>query len=245
MSGLQDKVVVVTGASSGIGEAIALRLAAGGAKLVLGARGADRLAAVAERIAAAGGAVAHAPTDVRRRQDVARLVDLALERFGQLDVMINNAGVVPISRLDELRVDDWDEMVDVNIKGVLYGIAASLQVFRRQGFGHMVNMASTAGHRISPAFAVYSATKFAVRALSEGLRQEAGDKLRVTLISPGYVDTNFTEHVTSPGMKAELEEVRRTAALPADAVAEAVAYAIAQPADVDIGEIVLRTTAAG
>ena len=132
-----------------------------------------------------------------------------------------------------------------NRKGVLYGIAASLQVFRRQGFGHMVNMASTAGHRISPAFAVYSATKFAVRALSEGLRQEAGDKLRVTLISPGYVDTNFTEHVTSPGMKAELEEVRRTAALPADAVAEAVAYAIAQPADVDIGEIVLRTTAAG
>ncbi|MCA8909965.1 MAG: SDR family oxidoreductase, partial [Rhodospirillaceae bacterium] len=184
MSGLQDKVVVVTGASSGIGEAIALRLAAGGAKLVLGARGADRLAAVAERIAAAGGAVAHAPTDVRRRQDVARLVDLALERFGQLDVMINNAGVVPISRLDELRVDDWDEMVDVNIKGVLYGIAASLPVFRRQGFGHMINMASTAGHRISPAFAVYSATKFAVRALSEGLRQEAGDKLRVTLISP-------------------------------------------------------------
>src|SRR5216684_1419038 len=181
-SGIKDKVVVITGASSGIGEATALLLAERGAKVVLGARSPDRLEALAARITASGGEASYAPTDVKRREDVSNLVGLAIERYGKLDVLVNNAGVAPISLLDELRVDDWQEMIDVNIKGVLYGIAAALPVFRRQGFGHFVNTASTAGHKTVPNQSVYSGTKFAVRAISEGLRQEAGDKLRVTII---------------------------------------------------------------
>ena len=187
MSGIKDKVVVITGASSGIGEATALLLAERGAKVVLGARGSDRLEALAARIADAGGEAAYAPTDVKRRDDLSNLVKLACERYGKLDVLVNNAGVGPISPLDDLRVEDWEEMIDVNIKGVLYGIAAALPVFRKQGFGHFVNTASTAGHKTVPNQSVYSGTKFAVRAISEGLRQEAGDKLRVTIISPGFV----------------------------------------------------------
>src|SRR5437899_9818158 len=155
----------------------------------------DGLEALAARIAASGGEAAYAPTDVKRREDVSNLVGLANERYGKLDVLVNNAGIAPISLLDELRVDDWEAMIDVNIKGVLYGIAAALPVFRRQGFGHFVNTASTAGLITKPNQAVYSATKFAVRAISEGLRQEAGDKLRVTIVSPGFVQTNFAESV--------------------------------------------------
>src|SRR4029077_14512457 len=194
--GIQDKVVVITGASSGIGAATALLLAERGAKVVLGARGSDGLEALANRIARAGGKVAYAPTDVKRRGDVSNLVKLASERYGKIDVLVNNAGIAPNSLLDDLRVEDWEEMIDVNIKGVLYGIAAALPVFRKQGFGHFVNTASTAGHKTVPNQSVYSGTKFAVRAISEGLRQEAGDKLRVTIISPGFVRTNFTEGVT-------------------------------------------------
>src|SRR5439155_22483998 len=193
MSGIKDKVVVITGASSGIGEATALLLAERGAKVVLGARGPDRLSALAARIVAAGGDAAYAPTNVKRRDDQAALVKLACERYGKLDVLVNNAGVMPISPLDEVRVEDWEEMIDVNIKGVLYGIAAALPVFRTQGFGQFVNIASVAGHKTVPTMAVYSGTKFAVRAISEGLRQEAGDHLRVTIISTGMVRTNFAE----------------------------------------------------
>src|SRR6266446_6582814 len=184
-SGIKDKVVVITGASSGIGEATALLLAERGAKVVLGARGPDRLAALADRIVRTGGEAAYAPTDVRRRDDQSALVKLACERYGKLDVFVNNAGAMPISPLDDLRIEDWEEMIDVNIKGVLYGIAAALPVFRTQGSGHFVNTASTAGHKTVPNQSVYSATKFAVRAISEGLRMEAGEKLRVTIISPG------------------------------------------------------------
>ncbi len=187
MPGIKKKVVAITGASSGIGEATALRLAERGAKVVLGARRSDRLERLATRIAAAGGEVAHACTDVRRRGDLVDLVGLACARYGKLDVLVNHAGVAPISPLDELRVEEWEEMIDVNIKGVLYGIAAALPVFRQQGFGHFINTASTAGLKTVPNQSVYSATKFAVRAVSEGLRQEAGDKLRVTIISPGFV----------------------------------------------------------
>src|SRR5882724_11585457 len=203
-SGIKDKVVVITGASSGIGEATALLLAERGAKVVLGARGSDGLEALPARIAASGGKAAYARTDVKRREDVSNLVGLAIERYGKLDVLVNNAGIAPISLLDELRVDDWEEMIDVNIKGVLYGIAAALPVFRKQGFGHFVNTASTAGLITSPTMAVYSGTKFAVRAISEGLRQEAGDKLRVTIISPGFVHTNLAEAVTNPEVKTQL-----------------------------------------
>jgi len=243
MSGAQGKVVVITGASSGIGEATALVLAGRGAKVVLGARGADRLQGLAARIAAAGGEAAYARTDVKRRTDLSDLVTLACERYGKLDVLVNNAGIGPISPLDDLRVEEWEEMIDINIKGVLYGIAAALPVFRKQGFGHFINTASTAGHKTVPNQAVYSATKFAVRAISEGLRQEAGDKLRVTIISPGFVRTDFVESVTSSELKAQLVASRDKFAMPPDAIARAIAFAIEQPADVDVNEIVVRPTA--
>jgi NADP-dependent 3-hydroxy acid dehydrogenase YdfG len=242
-SELADKVVVITGASSGIGEATALFLAGRGARVVLGARGLDRLKALADRIAEAGGEAAYAPTDVKQRADVAGLVQLACEKYGKIDVLINNAGVMPVSPLDDLRVEDWEDMIDVNIKGVLYGIAAALPIFRKQGFGHFINTASTAGLKTVPNQSVYSGTKFAVRAISEGLRQEAGDKLRVTIISPGFVNTNFGEGVTSPEMKAQLVRARDQFAMPPEAVARAIAYAIEQPAEVDVGEIVIRSTA--
>ena len=244
-SGIEDKVVVITGASSGIGEATALLLAERGAKVVLGARGADRLKALASRIADAGGEAAYALTDVKRRDDLSNLVKLACERYGKLDVLVNNAGVMPVSTLDDLRVEDWDEMIDINIKGVLYGIAAALPVFRQQGFGHFVNTASTAGHKTVPNQSVYSGTKFAVRAISEGLRQEAGDKLRVTIISPGFVRTNFADGVTNPEVKAQLAESRDKFAMPPDAIARAIAFAIEQPADIDVNEIIIRPTAQG
>ncbi len=245
MSGTEGKVVVITGASSGIGEATALLLAERGAKVVLGARGLDRLEALADRIARAGGGTVYARTDVKRREDLSNLVKLACERYGKLDVLVNNAGIMPVSPLDDLRVEDWEEMIDINIKGVLYGIAAALPVFRKQGFGHFVNTASTAGHKTVPSQSVYSGTKFAVRAISEGLRQEAGDKLRVTIISPGFVRTNFTEGVTNPELRAQLAASRDKFAMPPDAIARAIAFAIEQPADVDVNEIVIRPTAQG
>jgi NADP-dependent 3-hydroxy acid dehydrogenase YdfG len=240
---INDKVIVITGASSGIGEATALLLAGRGAKVVLGARGSGRLEALAKRITDAGGQAAYAPTDVKKREDVSNLVRLARERFGKLDVLFNNAGVMPISPLDDLRVTDWEDMIDVNIKGVLYGIAEALPVFRKQGFGHIINTASTAGLKTTANQSVYSGTKFAVRAISEGLRQEAGDKLRVTIISPGFVNTNFADGMTNPEVKAQMEASRDTFAMSPDAIARAVAFAIEQPANVDVGEIVIRPTA--
>jgi len=245
MSGIEGKVVAITGASSGIGAATALLLAERGAKVVLGARGSDRLAALAVRIAAAGGEAAYARTDVKRRDDLSDLVKLAYERYGKLDALVNNAGIGPISPLDDLRVEEWEEMIDINIKGVLYGIAAALPVFRKQGFGHFVNIASTAGHIIRPNMSVYSGTKFAVRAISEGLRQEAGDKLRVTIISPGFVRTDIVETVTNPQVKTQLVESLDKFAMPPDAIARAIAFAIEQPADVDVNEIIVRPTAQG
>ncbi len=245
MDGCRNKVVVITGASGGIGEATALRLAAEGARLVLGARGRDRLQALAARIEAAGTEVAFLPTDVTRREQVDALAALAVSRFGRLDVMVNNAGIGPISPLDELRVEEWDRMIDVNVKGVLYGIAAALPVFRRQGNGHVVTLASTAGHKTVAGQAVYSGTKFAVRAICEGLRQEAGDRLRVTVISPGFVHTEFVQAVADPDTRARLLRARDAMALPPDAVARTIAFAIGQPDDVDVGEIVIRPTAQG
>ncbi|MGI8450939.1 MAG: SDR family oxidoreductase [Streptosporangiaceae bacterium] len=243
MPGIDGKVVAVTGASSGIGEATALLLAERGAKLVLGARGEDRLKALAARITEAGGEASYTPADVRRRADLAGLVDLACIRYGQLDVLISNAGVMPVSPLDELRVEDWEEMIDVNLKGVLYGIAAALPVFRGQGSGHFVTTASTAAFRTVPGQSVYSGTKAAVRAICEGLRQEAGDKLRVTIISPGMTRTNFADGMTDGEIKAQLTAARDAIAMPPAAVARAIAYAIGQPAGVDVGEIVIRPTA--
>ncbi len=243
MENVQGKVIVITGASSGIGAATARLLAARGAKVVLGARRLDHLAALADAIAAAGGEAAYARTDVRQRADVAALIQLACERYGKLDVLINNAGIGLISPLDELRVEDWDAMIDVNIKGVLYGIAAALPIFRRQEFGHFVNVLSTSGLRIVPLQSVYAGTKNAVRAISEGLRQEAGDKLRVTIISPGFVHTDFADSMTNPEAKAQIIAARDKMAISPDAIARAIAFAIEQPADVDVGELVVRPTA--
>lgn len=240
MDGIAGKVIVITGASSGIGEAAARLLAERGAKLVLGARRPEPLAALAGALDAAWRA-----TDVSRRADVEALVALAGERYGRLDVLISNAGAMPISPFDELRVDDWEAMVDINLKGVLYGIAAALPVFRAQGSGHFVHTASTSAHRIVPAQSVYAATKMAVRAISEGLRQEAGDKLRVTVISPGMTRTNAADHVTSPQVRAGISAAQGSFAMPSEAVARAIAYAIEQPADIDVGEIVIRPTAQG
>ena len=243
MTGIEGKVVVITGASSGIGAATALLLAERGSKVVLGARGSDRLQALADRIAASGGEAAYTYTDVKRREDLSNLVGLAIERYGKLDVLVNNAGVAPISLLDELRVEDWEEMIDINLKGVLYGIAAALPIFRRQGFGHFVNVISTAGIQIMPTMAVYAGTKNAVRTITEGLRLEAGEKLRVTGISPGFVQTHLADSMTNPEVKSQIVGQMDKMAIPPVAIARAIAFAIEQPADTDVNEIVIRPTA--
>ncbi|MFJ4274246.1 SDR family oxidoreductase [Streptomyces coelicoflavus] len=243
MSGIKGKVVAITGASSGIGEATALLLAERGARLVLGARRSERLADLVARIEKAGGTAVQIRTDVTRRDDLQALVALAGECFGQLDVLVSNAGVGTISLLDDLRVEEWDHMVDVNVKGVLYGIGAALPVFRAQGTGHFVTTASTAAFRIAPTMAVYAATKFAVRALCEGLRQEAGGSLRVTTVSPGATATDFAEASTNTQVRAEITKMRDDIAIPPDAIARAIAFAIEQPAAVDVNDIVVRPTA--
>ena len=240
---IDGKVVAITGASSGIGEATATLLAERGARLVLGARNADKLNAVAARLTESGADAIAKPTDVSRRTDLAELVSAATGTYGRLDVLVSNAGIMPVSPFDEHRVDDWEAMVDVNLKGVLFGIAAALPVFRRQGFGHFVNTASTAAFRVTPGQSVYAGTKMAVRAISEGLRQEAGDNLRVTIISPGMTSTNFAESIRDPVARAELEQRRDVIGMAPEAVARAIVFAIEQPSDVDVGEIVVRPTA--
>jgi NADP-dependent 3-hydroxy acid dehydrogenase YdfG len=193
MPGMKDKVVAITGATGGIGEASAMLLAERGAKIVLGAPSEIKLKALAARVTDAGGEALGVPIDVTKRDDLARFVDAACKRFGKLDVLFNNAGIGPISPMDDLKIDEWDKMIDINIKGVLYGIAAALPLFRKQGFGQVINTASTAGLKTVPNQAVYSGTKFAVRAISEGLRQEAGPKVRVTVITPGAIKTGFVD----------------------------------------------------
>ncbi|HSZ41420.1 MAG TPA: SDR family oxidoreductase [Trebonia sp.] len=244
MTEISGKVVAITGASSGIGEATALSLAGQGARVVLGARRAERLEALADRIRQAGGEAAWIATDVRERTDVSGLVALARERYGQLDVLVSNAGIGRISPLDDLRVEDWEEMIDVNFRSVLYGIAAALPVFRAQGRGHFVNIVSTSGLLILPTQAVYAATKNAVRTLSEGLRVEAGDSLRVTVVSPGMTNTEFADSMT-PEMRDRIRARAAVAAMSPDAIASAVAFAIGQPAGVDVSDIVVRPTAKG
>lgn len=244
MENVKDKVIAITGASSGIGRATALMLAEAGARLVLGARRAERLETLAAEIEAAGGtAIAH-ETDVTDRASVQRFVDRATETFGRLDVFIGNAGVGPISGLDDLRVADWEAMVDVNFKGALYGIAATLPVFRRQSAGHFISVISVAGLRVVPGMAVYAATKNAVRTLHEGLRQEAGPNLRVTGISPGYVRTEFGDAIPDERLREQVASGMDMAISP-EAIARSILFAIAQSADVDIGDIVIRPTAQG
>ncbi len=239
---IEGKVIVITGASSGLGEATARHLAKLGASVMLGARRAERLKAIASDIRAAGGKAEVVVTDVTRQDEVQALIDSAVRVFGRLDVLVNNAGLMAIAPLSETKVEEWDRMIDINIKGVLYGIAAALPVFQKQESGHFINIASVAGLKVfSPGGAVYSGTKFAVRAISEGLRHEVGGKIRTTTIEPGAVDTELKMGSSHEQSVAFLEEFYKIA-IPADSVARAIAYAIEQPADVDINEIVLRPT---
>ncbi|MFN3523484.1 MAG: SDR family oxidoreductase [Phenylobacterium sp.] len=240
---VEGKVVAITGASSGIGRATAKLLAERGAVVVLGARREEELAAVVGEITAAGGKAVHRVTDVRHRGDLEALVNLAVEHAGRLDVLVNNAGIGPISRFDALRVDDWDAMIDVNLRGTLYGVAAALPVFQRQTSGHIINIVSTAGIKIVPTMGVYAATKNAVRTITEALRQEAGPHLRVTEISPGMISTNFADSMTDLAVKEAMSKRIGDVAISPDAIARGVAYAIEQPADVDVGSIVIRPTA--
>lgn len=241
-SAINQKVVIITGASSGIGETAARILAAQGAKVVLGARRTERLETLAADIRAQGGVVEYQAVDVREREQVQALVEFAREKFGRVDVIVNNAGVMPLSPLAELKVDEWERMIDVNIKGVLYGIAAGLPLMKQQGFGHFVNISSIGGHAVYPTAAVYCATKYAVRAISEGLRQEQLDgDIRVTIISPGVVESELANSITDPASRAAMDSFRQIALTP-DAIARAVCYAIEQPADVDVSEIIVRPT---
>jgi len=240
---ITGKVVVITGASSGLGAAAARHLAAQGARVALGARRADRLDALAGEITRAGGQALTMPTDVTRRADVQRLVDAAVQRFGRLDVIVNNAGVMPHSPLERLKVEDWEQMIDVNIKGVLYGIAAALPHMQRQGGGHIINVASVAGHKVRPGSTVYAATKHAVRVISEGLRQEVKPwNIRTTIISPGIVDTELPGSITEADIAEATRKNYAALAIPADAFARAVAYAISEPQEVDVNEILFRPT---
>ncbi|MEV4534137.1 SDR family oxidoreductase [Asanoa sp. NPDC049518] len=236
------KIVLITGASSGIGAATARRLAADGHHVVLGARRVDRLADLVAELRAAGGSAEAKELDVTSLASMRAFVDAAHDRHGRVDVLVNNAGVMPLSTLASLRVDEWNEMVDVNLRGVLHGIAAVLPLMRERG--HIVNIASTSGHRVDPTAAVYSATKFAVRAVSEGLRQESS-ALRVTLVSPGYTRSELADRGGDPQVLAAVREATEQLGMPAGAVADAIAYAVSQPDSVDVNEIVLRSTAQG
>ncbi|MBA8881243.1 SDR family oxidoreductase [Phyllobacterium myrsinacearum] len=241
---ISRKVVLITGASSGIGEATARYLAANGHRVVLGARRADRIAAVAQEIQTAGGDALHRELDVTDLASVMAFAAFAQKHYGRIDVLINNAGVMPLSLVQELKVDEWNTMIDVNLRGVLHGIAAVLPIMREQGRGHIVNVASTSAHRVDPTAAVYCATKFAVRALSEGLRQESKD-LRVTVISPGLTRSELFDGISNPQLKAGVHAMLDQSSIPASAIAEAIGYAISQPDNVDVNEMIVRPTAQG
>ncbi|MDM0107581.1 SDR family oxidoreductase [Variovorax sp. J22R24] len=238
---IAGKVAIVTGASSGLGESTARHLAARGAKVVLATRRTDRLDRLVAEIRESGGDAIAVATDVSKRADLEKLAASAIEAFGRIDVLVNNAGVMPLSPIEKLKVDEWDRTIDVNIKGVLYGIAAVLPSMTAQGSGHIINIASVAGLKVfTPIGTVYSATKFAVRAISEGLRAEIGHGIRVTIVSPGAVESELQLGSTDPESAAGVKAFYDANQIPADSVARAVVYAVEQPANVDINEIVLR-----
>ncbi|MEU9832535.1 SDR family oxidoreductase [Streptosporangium sp. NPDC048047] len=246
MSAIRGKVVAITGASSGIGEATARLLAERGAAVVLGARRTDRLDTIAREIRSRGGRAVTLAVDVTAREDLERLVGLAVAEFGRLDVLVGNAGISRIGPVADLDVAGWSAMIDVNLRGVLHGIAAALPVFREQGQGHLVTTVSTAGLKITPTMAVYAATKNAVRTLLEGLRQESTDGvLRTTAVSPGYVRTELAGSIDDPEVREEIRRNMDRYAIAPEAVARAVAFAVEQPRDVEIGEIVIRPTTQG
>lgn len=236
--------ILITGASSGIGEATARHLASLGYPVVLGARRADRLTTIVDEIRSAGGRADFYPLDVTDLDSMRTFVDAAIALHGRIDVLVNNAGVMPLSTLNALRVDEWNQMIDVNLRGTLHGIAAVLPLMEAQGQGHVINVASVSGLRVDPTAAVYSATKFAVRALSEGLRQES-TVVRVTIISPGYTVSELTDRGGDDATRAAAGAATEKLGLPASAIAEAIAYAITQPASVDVNEIIVRPTLQG
>lgn len=241
MSNIHNKVVLITGASSGIGEAAAKLIAAKGARVVLGARRTGHLEKIVNEIRAAGGTASACALDVTQLSDMHHFVAFATERYGRVDVLINNAGVMPLSPLASLKVDEWNRMLDVNVRGVLHGIAAVLPGMQAQGTGQVINLSSIGGHTVSATASVYCATKFAVRAISDGLRQET-DTIRVTVVCPGVVESELAETITDPVAREAMNAFRRVA-LNADAIARALVYAIDQPDDVDVSEIVVRPTA--
>jgi NADP-dependent 3-hydroxy acid dehydrogenase YdfG len=242
--GIENKVVVITGASSGLGEATARHLAERGAFVVLGARRRDRIEALAKELTAAGHKARAVPTDVTNADQVKKLVDVAVNEFGRIDVMLNNAGLMPLAPLERVKIDEWDQMIDVNIKGVLYGIAAALPYMKAQKSGHIINVSSVYGHVVGPDATVYCATKFAVRALSEGLRREVKPyNLRTTVISPGAVATELLEHISENDIQTETKGFVSQIAIPAESFARMVAFAVGQPDDVDVNEILFRPTA--
>lgn len=238
MTETQTKVVALTGASSGIGEATARLLAAAGMKLVVGARRVERLQTLVEQIRAAGGEAEFQPLDVTRREEMEAFIAFVEARFGRVDVLVNNAGLMPLSPLAALKTDEWDRMIDVNIRGVLNGVAAALPRFQAQGGGHFVNVASVAAHGVWPTTAVYSATKSAVWAITEGIRQEHGD-IRATIVSPGVVESELADTITDPTTAEAIREAR-TVALKPEVIGRAIRYAIEQPAEVGVNEVIVR-----
>ncbi len=241
MSEIQNKIVIITGASSGLGEATARRLAKGGAKLMLAARREDRLKELADDINKAGGTAKYQLTDVTDRSQVEALAKATHQAYGRIDVLVNNAGLMPLSPLAALKIDEWDKMIDVNIKGVLYGVAAVLPIMKQQKSGHIINLSSVAGHQVFPSGVVYCATKFAVKAISEGIRLEGNGEIRSTNISPGAVDTELTSTISHEESAKNADQMYGVA-IDADAIARAIAYAIEQPGDVDINEMIIRPT---
>ena len=241
---ITDKVIVITGASSGMGEAAARHLAEKGARVVLAARRSDRIDALAKSITDNGGHALAFATDVTKADDVRKLVEAAVSKWGRIDVLINNAGVMPLSFLDQAKVSEWDMMIDVNLRGVLHGIAAALPLMKAQKSGHIINTASVAGHLVFPTSAVYSATKFAVRAVTEGLRKEASSySVRATLISPGAVATDLLDHISDKEVQAANQDYVGKVGIPPESYARMVAFVINEPEDVGVNEIIFRPTA--
>ena len=246
MKGIEGKTALITGASSGIGWATAKELGKGGAKLMLTARREERLQELKKELENDGIAVEYKTADVSKRDDIQAVADTMIEKFGQVDILFNNAGLMPLSFMKNLHVDEWDQMVDVNVKGLLYAIAAVLPDMTKRGAGHIINVSSIAGHMVFPGSAVYSGTKFAVRAISEGLRKEltGSTNIRTTIISPGAVATELTDTITDREIMERFEDMKLQP-IDSEAIARATAYAVQQPDDVDINEIIIRPTSQG
>lgn len=242
MDTILNKVVLITGASSGIGEATARVLCRAGASVVLGARRTERLQKVVQELKEEGGQAEYCTLDVTNLEQMHEFVAFAQQKFGRVDVFINNAGVMPLSPLQSYKVEEWNQMIDVNIRGVLHGIASGLPVMEKQQTGHFINIASVGAYQVSPTAAVYCATKFAVRAITEGLRQESSGHIQVTLVSPGVTESELADHISDEQARAEMKEYRLIS-IPASAIANAILYAIEQPQEVDINEIIIRPTA--